>query len=194
MKKVLLLGGAGFIGFNIAQFLAKNRDYKITIADSFARGKMDEHLSELVENHDITVIEGDFTNPDTYKRLENDYDYMYMLASVVGVNNTLQIPHEIIRINTALIYNTLEWLKHSEVKKVLFTSTSECYAGTIDTFGYKVPTPEEIPLCTTKSLPDQGQLHLSACVRWHTVFLTASLDNCRKRPDNGSSAFYLRGK
>ena len=189
MKKVLLLGGAGFIGFNIAQFLAKNRDYKITIADSFARGKMDEHLSELVENHDITVIEGDFTNPDTYKRLENDYDYMYMLASVVGVNNTLQIPHEIIRINTALIYNTLEWLKHSEVKKVLFTSTSECYAGTIDTFGYKVPTPEEIPLCisdighprftyaVTKMLGESGFLNYSrmlgfecTIVRFHNVY------------------------
>ena len=59
----------------------------------------------------------------------------------------LKIPHEIIRVNTALIYNSLEWLKTTKVKNVLFISTSECYSGTIEKFGYKIPTSEEIPLC-----------------------------------------------
>lgn len=189
MKKVLLLGGAGFIGYNITKFLAENRDYQITIADNFFRGQMDEHLSELVKAHNINVIEGDFTNPSTYDGLEKDYDYLYMLASVVGVNNTLEIPHEIIRINTALIFNTLEWLKQSNVKKVLFTSTSECYAGTIDEFGYTVPTPESIPLCiaeighprftyaVTKMLGESGFLNYSrkcgfecTIIRYHNVY------------------------
>ena len=67
-----------------------------------------------------------------FKNLESDYDYVYMLASVVGVDYVNEIPHEIIRINTALIFNTLEWLKLSNCKKVLFTSTSECYAGAIE--------------------------------------------------------------
>ncbi|MFK7776455.1 MAG: NAD-dependent epimerase/dehydratase family protein, partial [Saprospiraceae bacterium] len=150
---------------------------------------MDEHLSALVQEHGIKVIEGDFTVPATYDQLEKDYDYLYMLASVVGVNNTLEIPHEIIRINTALIFNTLEWLKISQVKKVLFTSTSECYAGTIDSFGYQVPTPEEIPLCiadighprftyaVTKMLGESGFLNYSrkcnfdcTIVRYHNVY------------------------
>ena len=71
--------------------------------------------------------------------MDKDYDYCYMLASVVGVNNTLQIPHEIIRINTLLIL-ILEWLTKSNIKNVVFTSTSENYAGTIDKFGYDIPT------------------------------------------------------
>ena len=189
MKKVCILGGAGFIGFNLTKFLAENRNYDITITDNFFRGQMDEHLSELVKKHSIKVIEGDFTDAATYDQLENDYDYFYMLASVVGVNNTLEIPHEIIRINTALIYNTLEWLKKSDTKKVLFTSTSECYAGTIDSFGYAVPTPEEIPLCindighprftyaVTKMLGESGFLNYSrkcnfecTIIRYHNVF------------------------
>jgi nucleoside-diphosphate-sugar epimerase len=70
-----------------------------------------------------------------------------MLASMIGVNNTLEIPHEIIRVNTALIFNSLEWLKKTTVKNVLFTSTSENYAGTTDRFGYQIPTPEDVPLC-----------------------------------------------
>ncbi len=188
-KKVLLLGGAGFIGINIAKYLAKNRNYEITIADNFSRGQMDTDLTNLVDENNIEVIKGDFTIPGTYDDLKKDYDYVYMLASVVGVNNTLQIPHEIIRINTALIYNTLEWLRNSSVKKVLFTSTSECYAGTIDTFGYTVPTSEEIPLCisdighprytyaVTKMLGESGFLNYSrmlgfecTIVRYHNVY------------------------
>ncbi len=188
-KKVLLIGGAGFIGYNIAKYLAEEKNYQITIGDNFFRGQMDQYLSNLVDTHNINVIQGDFTIPTTFQQLEDDYDYVYMLASVVGVNNTLEIPHEIIRINTALIYNTLEWLKQSNVKKVLFTSTSECYAGTIDEFGYTVPTPESIPLCisdighprftyaVTKMLGESGFLNYArqcgfecTIVRYHNVF------------------------
>ncbi|MEO1433927.1 MAG: NAD-dependent epimerase/dehydratase family protein [Bacteroidota bacterium] len=189
MKKACLLGGAGFIGMNLTKFLAEHRDYELTIADNFFRGKMDDQLTALVEKHNIKVIEGDFTDPAAYQQFEDDYDYFYMLASVVGVDNTLEIPHEIIRINTALIYNTLEWLKTSKVKKVLYTSTSECYAGTIDAFGYAIPTPEEIPLAiqeighprftyaVTKMLGESGFLNYSrifdfevCIVRYHNVF------------------------
>jgi len=38
-------------------------------------------------------------------------------------------------------------LKKASVGKVLFTSTSECYAGTVESFDYHIPTPEEVPLC-----------------------------------------------
>jgi UDP-glucose 4-epimerase len=191
IKKVLLLGGAGFIGMNIAKFLSQKSGYAITIADNFFRGggKIDSDLEALVTGHGIRLVEGDFTDPLAYDQLEKDYDQVYMLASVVGVNNTLEIPHEIIRINTALIYNTLEWIRKSDIKKVLFTSTSECYAGTIDSFGYTVPTAEDIPLCisdighprftyaVTKMLGESGFLNYSkmlgfecTIVRYHNVF------------------------
>ena len=39
MKKVIILGGAGFIGLNIAKYLIANKNYKITIADNLSRGK-----------------------------------------------------------------------------------------------------------------------------------------------------------
>jgi nucleoside-diphosphate-sugar epimerase len=69
-----------------------------------------------------------------------------MLASVVGVNNTLDHPDEVIRVNTSLIFNCLEWLKTTSVKRVLFTSTSETYAGTTEVLDYPVPTDESVPL------------------------------------------------
>tara|TARA_B110000008_G_scaffold204426_1_gene203031 strand:- start:36 stop:1055 length:1020 start_codon:yes stop_codon:yes gene_type:complete len=149
MKKVLIMGGAGFIGFNIAKFLQKRDGYQITIADNLSRGKMDGYFVELLEKENVDFIEGDFTKIETFNKLDKDYDDFYMLAAVVGVNNTLKIPSEIIRINTSLTINTLEWLKDGTAKNVIFTSTSENYAGTIDEFGYKVPTPEDVPLSVT---------------------------------------------
>jgi nucleoside-diphosphate-sugar epimerase len=70
-----------------------------------------------------------------------------MLASVVGVDYTEKYPDKVFYINSLLILNTLEFLKKSKCKRVLFSSTSECYAGTIDTFNYHVPTDEDVPLC-----------------------------------------------
>lgn len=188
-KNVLLLGGAGFIGFNITKYLAEKRNYNLTIADNFARGKQDDYFNELIKGHDIKVVAGDFTEPETFNLLENNYDQVYMLASVVGVDNANSIPHEIIRINTALIFNTLEWVRRSQIGKVLFTSTSECYAGTIEAFGYTTPTPEEVPLCiqdighprftyaVTKMLGESGFLNYSrvlgfetTIVRYHNVY------------------------
>lgn len=188
-KSVLIIGGAGFVGFNLLKNLAEKNIYKLSLADDFSRGQMDNSLSLLVEKYNIKVIRGDFTIPISYDLLDKEYDQLYMLASVVGVNNTLERPHEVIRINTALIYNTLEWTKKARIKKILYTSTSECYAGTIEAFGYKVPTPEEIPLAiedighprftyaVTKMLGESGFLNYSkkvgfecTVVRYHNAF------------------------
>lgn len=187
-SKVLIIGGAGFIGYNIANYLLENRNYQITIADNLSRGQMDEYLTQFVAKEDVEFIEGDFTNPDTFNLLENEYKYVYMLASVVGVDNVLEAPHEVIRINTSLILNTLEWLKKSQVEKVVFTSTSENYAGTIDYFNFKIPTAEDVPLtivdishpryayAVTKILGESSFLNYSnhsdfdcSIVRYHNV-------------------------
>jgi len=191
MKSILLLGGAGFIGYNTAKYLAERGNCRITIADNFFRagGKVDDLLQRLIDAHQINIVKGDFTNPEAFRQLGRGYDYVYMMASMVGVDYVNTIPHEIIRINTALIYNTLEWLRGAGCAKVLFTSTSECYAGAVEAFGYKVPTAEDVPLtiqdishprftyAVTKILGESGFLNYArvlgfecTIVRYHNVY------------------------
>lgn len=189
MTKVLLFGGAGFIGLNIARELSGREGYSVTIADNLFRGKLDDQLQSLIADRSVSLITADFTDPSAFDLLEKDFDHVYLLASVVGVKYTEEIPHELIRINTSLILNTVEWLRHSNCGKLLFTSTSENYAGTIDAFGYIVPTPESVPLtiqeighprftyAVTKMLGESAALNYSrkcgfdcSIVRYHNVY------------------------
>lgn len=188
-KKVLILGGAGFIGFNVAKYLAKNRDYQITIADNFMKKNRDDEFDALVKDYHIRLIEADFSQAEAYDLLDNAYDQVYMMAALVGVDNANSMPHEVIRINTALTLFTLEWIRRSKIGKVVFASTSENYAGTVDTFGYAIPTPEEVPLtikdiahprftyAVTKILGESGFLNYAkmlgfetTIIRYHNVF------------------------
>lgn len=189
MTSVLLIGGAGFIGLNIARELSSRPGYHVTIADNMFRGKLDDQLQALIDDRGVKLITADFTDASSYDQLEKDYDYVYLLASVVGVKYTEEIPHELIRINTSLIINTMEWMRHANCKKFLFTSTSENYAGTIESFGYQVPTPESVPLtiqdighprftyAVTKILGESAALNYarqcgfeSTIVRYHNVY------------------------
>ena len=144
--KILIIGGAGFIGMNLAKFLIQYRECEVTLADySFARDELEYFSVQQLSN--IKFIKDDFSSSPAFDGLDKDFDFVYMLASVVGVNNTLEHPDEVIRVNTSLIFNCLEWLKTTTVKRVLFTSTSETYSGTTEVLDYPIPTNELVPLC-----------------------------------------------
>ena len=216
-RKVFILGGGGFIGSAIVKELINRNNYDITIGDNFHLSQNDEELNGFLKKHNVKVIHKDFVDPKSFHLLDKKYDDFYMLASMIGVNNTLENPHEVIRINTALIFNSLEWVKNINIKNVLFTSTSECYSGTIDKFKYKVPTPESIPLCidpidhprftyaVTKILGESGFLNYSKIfgfkckiIRYNNVFgpkmgFGHIIPHLVERFINGESPFKIYG-
>ena len=146
MKEVLVLGGGGFIGRNIVQHLIDRGDCKVTAADLHEGSNWSSIKSCKGKSRKFTGLIDDFSKPSAFKKLNRNYDEIYMLAALVGVNKTLKNPQEVIRNNTLLTINTLDWIKNNPIRRLLFSSSSENYAGTSDLFGIKIPTDENVPL------------------------------------------------
>ena len=191
MIKALIIGGGGFIGSSIARFLLENRDYNVHVVDNFSRspGGKSMVLEKFADSPRLTVTSADLTESGNFDQLDCDYDYVFMLAAVVGVDKVNAVPHEVVRVNSTLVLNCLEWLRSSSCRRVVFSSTSETYAGTIEAFGYDVPTDESVPLtiedvthprftyAITKMLGESGFINYAkqgyfdaVVVRYHNVY------------------------
>ncbi len=149
MKKVLITGGAGFIGYHLAKRLIKD-DYFVTIADDFFRGKNDVHIKKLIETKKVKIIKLDLTKKDSWNKIGCGYDYVYHLASINGTKLFYEIPHEVLRIGIETTLNVLDWFVNVNNKKdakILYTSSNEAYAGALESFKQlPLPTPENVPL------------------------------------------------
>ncbi len=146
--KVLITGGAGFIGFFLAKHLAE-QGQNVTICDNLFRGKKDEEFNALLEQPDVRFIQADLTEPDQLGKLETNYDYVYHLAAINGTKYFYEIPHTVLRVNTLSTINILDWFVQSKCKKILFSSSSEAYASLGGSSQLQYPTPEDIPLAVT---------------------------------------------
>ncbi len=147
MKEVLVLGGGGFIGRSIVQFLIDRGDCNVTASDIREGSNWRGISSDIEKSSRFTSVVDDFTKISAFDNLKQSFDEVYMLAAVVGVNRTLKFPQDVIRINTQLTMNTLDWISRNPIKRLLFSSSSENYAGTSDLFDAEVPTAENVPLC-----------------------------------------------
>lgn len=147
MKKVLVLGGGGFIGRNIVEYLVNRGDCEVTAADIKEGSNWSKILNNETTRNRFKTVLADFTNINAFDDLNQTFDEVYMLAAIVGVNRTLQSPQEVIKINTLLTMNTLDWISRNPIKRLLFSSSSENYAGTSDLFNIDIPTAENVPLC-----------------------------------------------
>jgi nucleoside-diphosphate-sugar epimerase len=143
-NEVLITGGAGFIGYHLSRSLATD-GHEVTICDNLSRGSMDEELEALLERENVTFLQRDLTDPSSLDSL-GAYDHVYHLAAVQGTETFYDAPKTVIRTNILATINILDWFVESGSDKLLFSSSSETYAGTINEYGEPVPTPEGVLL------------------------------------------------
>lgn len=148
MSKILITGGAGFIGYHLAMHLSeKNND--IVLADNFSRGKKDAELETLLAKPNVKMVEADLTDRASWSKVGTGYDYVYHLISINSFKLFKEFPHEVLRVGITTTMNVLDWL-HKENEnskaKILYTSSNEVYMGAMEPFGpLPIPTPENIP-------------------------------------------------
>jgi len=149
MTKVLITGGAGFIGYHLARKLSAG-GCRIDLVDNLARGVADPALQTLLQQPQVKFIEADLLNPHSMERLGRDYRYIYHLAAIIGVRHVLQRPYAVLLDNTFMLAQVLSLAgRQDNLQRFVFTSTSEVYAGTLQNFTLPIPTPESTPLAVT---------------------------------------------
>lgn len=149
-RKILITGGAGFIGYHLASRLLQDHGdtAEVVLVDNFQRGKADGDLKKLLEDPRTRFLELDLTDLASYEKFGAGYDHVYHLAAINGTKNFYEMPHETLRINTLSLVYMLEWFKEKNRDgKFCFTSSNEAYAGALNAFGkLSIPTPEKSPL------------------------------------------------
>lgn len=144
-KRILVLGGSGFIGLRLSQRLA-GEGAELVLADDFSRGRQDRELNDFIAAAPrARLIHVDLTRASSFETL-GSFDEVYLLAAIVGVGNAVHRPADVLRTNTLIVLHTLEWMERSRSKRLFYASTSENYAGGYEHQLVPIPTPETVPL------------------------------------------------
>ena len=122
--RVLITGGAGFIGSHLADELIRVGD-EVTVLDDLSTGRF-ENIEHLDGNKSFNFVEDTILNEDLVDKLVEKIDVVYHLAAAVGVDLIVKKPLESLVTNIKGSEIVLEMV-HRYHKKALITSTSEIY-------------------------------------------------------------------
>ena len=126
--RILVTGGAGFIGSHLCQQLIQD-GHAVTAIDNFSTGRA-SNLSALKESAEFTLIEGSILDTSLLNPLVEKADYVFHLAAAVGVFNIVNNPLASLLTNIRGTENVLE-AAHSTNTPVFLTSSSEVYGKNI---------------------------------------------------------------
>lgn len=123
-ERILITGGAGFIGSHLAEHLA-GPGRLVRVLDNFRNGRL-ENLDPARARGPVEVIHGDVTDRDTCRAACRGVDTVYHLACL-GVRHSLHNPVENHHVNALGTLYVLEGAKECGVRRVVYVSTSEVY-------------------------------------------------------------------
>jgi UDP-glucose 4-epimerase len=139
-SKVLVIGGAGFIGGFVVRELLKHPVKEVVIYDNFARGKMD-NISDVIQDPRCTIFPfgGDVKDLDILDKAIEGMDYVFHLAAM-WLLHCKDFPRTAFEVNIAGTFNVLEACVKHKVKKLVYSSSASVYGDAV-----QVPMTEEHP-------------------------------------------------
>ena len=146
MKKALITGGGGFIGFHLARHLL-GHGWHVDVVDDFSHGAEDDAVVQLAATPGARVRSANLLDPEPLAGLGRAHTHVFHMAAILGVAVVLERPYAVLRDNVAMMNRVLDFAASLDrLERLVFPSSSEVYAGTLEHFELPVPTPEETPL------------------------------------------------
>ena len=131
MKRVLITGGAGFIGSNFVRYaLRTHDDWSITVVDLLTYAGNLENLSDLLGNERIQFVKADIVDRGKMGELFSEgFDYVFNFAAETHVDRSIHDPHAFIRTDVNGTFTLLEGARHYPVERFVQVSTDEVYGS-----------------------------------------------------------------
>ena len=169
-KRILITGGAGFIGSHLAQKLSENPSNYVVIVDNLLTGS--EGKLPLSKHGNVKFIRADVNEFQDISSIFHafTFDYVFHYAALVGVKRTLANPVKVLN-DLNGIRNVLNLCKNSGVKRVYFSSSSEVYGEPVEFPQNEHTTPlnSRLPYAIVKNV---GEAYLRAFMQEFGVEFT----------------------
>ncbi len=170
--KILITGGSGFIGSHIVEHFQKSAE-EIRVLDNYRTG-----YAKNLTGFNAHVIQGSITDRALCREAVQGVDYIFHMAALVSVPESMSKPCECVDINVHGLLNVLEEASAAGVKKIVFASSAAVYGDnpTVPKIETMAPEPKS-PYAITK-LDGEYYLELyrregkiqSASIRFFNVF------------------------
>lgn len=141
--RVLVTGGAGFIGSHLVRRLVRERMASVTVVDNFHRGRL-ENLTDCLR--DIRFLQSDIRNAAALAEAIASVDIVYHFAAISSVMHATANSAETLDANVTGTWNVLHAAKLNGVKRVVFASSREVYGDPV-----RLPVDETAPLTPRNS-------------------------------------------
>jgi len=136
MEKILVTGGAGFIGSHLVDRLVEE-GYEVKVIDNLSSGSL-ENLKDHIERKEIEFIKGDLKNKEDCEKSVKDVEVIFHLAANPEVRLSTVRPEVHFNENVVATFNLLEAARSiGTVEKIIFASSSTVYGD-----AKEIPTPE----------------------------------------------------
>lgn len=125
MHKILVTGGAGFIGSNLSEELLR-RNYKVRCLDNFATGHF-KNIESLLANPNFELIVGDIRNIEDCQKAVDGVDYVLHEAALGSVPRSIKDPIMSNSVNVGGFLNMLVASRDAKVKRFIYAASSSTY-------------------------------------------------------------------
>ena len=137
-SRILVIGGAGFVGSHIVDQLTQEPVKEIVVLDNFVRGTR-ANLNAAMADPRVRIVEGSVADRELLSELMEGADYVFHLAAL-WLYECVHQPRSALDINVVGTYNVIEAARQAGVKKVVYSSSASVYGDALFT-----PMTEEHP-------------------------------------------------